>query len=110
MSQRRSSYNIEFVRVPRGAGGSASKVDLLKSALEINHKTSNTSVLTKERNSNQSLGRNRADSAPKLNHNNTKTLSIPNVPVLEVSNIVRSYHLLYISILFVGLKKNDIFQ
>lgn len=77
--------------MPRGAGGSASKVDLLKSALEINHKTSNTSVMTKERNSNQSLGRNRADSAPKLNHSNPKTLSIPNVPVLEVSEVFEEH-------------------
>lgn len=81
LSQRRSSYNIDFNR--RG-GGSASKVDLLKSALEINHKASNPSVMTKERASNQSLGRNRADSAPKLNNNLPKNIQLPNVPVLEV--------------------------
>lgn len=85
LTQRRSSYNIEYVRTPRGGGGSASKVDLLKSALEINHKTSNTSVLMpKERNSNQSLSRNHADSAPKLNHTIPKNIVLPNVPVLEV--------------------------
>lgn len=87
LSQRRSSYNIEYGRSARGGGGSASKVDLLKSALEINHKTSNPSVMTKERNSNQSLSRTRADSAPKLNHNVPKTIVLPNVPVLEVSYI-----------------------
>lgn len=84
MSQRRSSYNIEYGR-GRGSG-SASKVDLLKSALEINHKASNSSVVSKtERTSNQSLNRYRADSAPKLNLNNPKTLTIASAPVLEVS-------------------------
>lgn len=74
-----------------GGGGSASKVDLLKSALEINHKTSMVSGLARERNSNHSLSRNRADSAPKLNaaaaaalKNNT-SVPLPTVPVLEVS-------------------------
>lgn len=62
-------------------------MDLLKSALEINHKASNPSVMTKERTSNQSLSRHRADSAPKLNHNLPKNI-LPNVPVLEVSSIV----------------------
>lgn len=89
LSQRRSSYNIEYMRAPRGGGGSASKVDLLKSALEINHKASNSSSLaTRERNSNQSLSRNRADSVPKLSLNNVSLKNIgplPTVPVLEVS-------------------------
>lgn len=87
LTQRRSSYNIEYGRPPRANSGSASKVDLLKSALEINHqhRTSNPSVMTRERNSNHSLSRNRADSAPKLNPQ--KNISIPNVPVLEVSPI-----------------------
>lgn len=77
-TQRRSSYNIEPVRAPRIGPGSASKVDLLKSALEINHKVSNNSVLSKaEKNSNQSLGRNRADSVPKLSHTNMKNISQP---------------------------------
>lgn len=83
MSQRRSSYNIEYSR-NRGSG-SASKVDLLKSALEINHKTSHTSVNSKtDRTSNQSLNRYRADSAPKLNLTTPKSLLIPSDPVLEV--------------------------
>lgn len=86
MSQRRSSYNIEYGRHRGGASGSASKVDLLKSALEINHKTSNSSVMSKtERTSNQSLNRHRADSAPKLNLSNPKTLILPSAPVLEVT-------------------------
>lgn len=86
LSQRRSSYNIEYGRNRGGASGSASKVDLLKSALEINHKSSNSSVLSKaERTSNPSLNRYRADSAPKLNLGTSKTLIIPTAPVLEVS-------------------------
>lgn len=58
--------------------GSASKVDLLKSALEINHRASNTSMLSKtEKMSNQSLNhRTRADSAPKLNPNKNVSLSV----------------------------------
>jgi len=88
---RRSSYNVESLRgVPRhGNIGSASKVDILRSALEINHKSSNNSMLSKADNktSNQSLGRNRADSAPKLNHTNLKNISQPALEgvVLEVS-------------------------
>lgn len=70
-------------------GHSASKVDILRSALEINHKSSNHSILSKADNktSNQSLGRNRADSAPKLNHSNLKNISQPALEgvVLEVS-------------------------
>ncbi|XP_037957428.1 uncharacterized protein LOC119687242 [Teleopsis dalmanni] len=80
LSHRRSSYNVEsIIRVPKQGIGSASKVDILRSALEINHKSSNNSVLSKADNktSNQSLGRNRADSAPKLNHTNMKNISQP---------------------------------
>ncbi|KAM8715678.1 hypothetical protein ACLKA7_002688 [Drosophila subpalustris] len=82
LSVRRSSYNVESLRgVPRhgNIGSSASKVDILRSALEINHKSSNNSMLSKADNktSNQSLGRNRADSAPKLNHTNLKNISQP---------------------------------
>ncbi|KAH8263216.1 hypothetical protein KR044_006205 [Drosophila immigrans] len=82
LSVRRSSYNVESLRgVPRhgNIGSSASKVDILRSALEINHKSSNNSMLSKADNktSNQSLGRNRADSAPKLNHSNLKNISQP---------------------------------
>ncbi|XP_030556862.1 uncharacterized protein LOC115759887 isoform X1 [Drosophila novamexicana] len=82
LSVRRSSYNVESLRgVPRhgNIGNSASKVDILRSALEINHKSSNNSMLSKADNktSNQSLGRNRADSAPKLNHSNLKNISQP---------------------------------
>jgi len=92
LSVRRSSYNVESLRgVPRhgNIGSSASKVDILRSALEINHKSSNNSMLSKADNktSNQSLGRNRADSAPKLNHSNLKNISQPALEgvVLEVS-------------------------
>ncbi|EDV94199.1 GH25020 [Drosophila grimshawi] len=82
LSVRRSSYNVESLRgVPKhgNIGSSASKVDILRSALEINHKSSNNSMLSKADNktSNQSLGRNRADSAPKLNHSNLKNISQP---------------------------------
>uniref|UniRef100_A0A8D8GT47 Major facilitator superfamily domain-containing protein 6-A n=1 Tax=Culex pipiens TaxID=7175 RepID=A0A8D8GT47_CULPI len=66
LSRRRSSYNIEIVRAPKG-GGSASKVDLLKSALEINHKVSNTHLRKDGKNSDQSLDSKRSDSAPRLN-------------------------------------------
>ena len=84
------------MKTPKG-GGSASKVDLLKSALEINHKTSNSGLMggvtpsagglgsngsggaggigsgRLDKTSNQSLNKSRrADSAPKLNHNNAK--------------------------------------
>lgn len=93
LAVRRSSYNVESLRgVPRhgNIGSSASKVDILRSALEINHKSSNHSMLSKADNktSNQSLGRNRADSAPKLNHSNLKNISQPALEgvVLEVSN------------------------
>lgn len=84
------------MRAPRGGGGSASKVDLLKSALEINHKTSVSSGLaTRERNSNQSLSRNRADSVPKLNPNHASAKNmgpLPNVPVLEVCSLPHTTH------------------
>lgn len=85
LSQRRSSYNIDYGR--NRSGGSASKVDLLKSALEINHKASHSSVASRsDRTSNQSLNRYRADSAPKLNLSIPKSLLIPSAPVLEVIN------------------------
>lgn len=79
---------MESLRVPKHGIGSASKVDILRSALEINHKFSNNSMLGKSdnRTSNQSLGRNRADSAPKLSHTNMKNISQPALEgvVLEV--------------------------
>ncbi|XP_053695421.1 uncharacterized protein LOC128742947 [Sabethes cyaneus] len=74
LSRRRSSYNIEFVRVPKG-GGSASKVDLLKSALEINHKVSQPHLRKEGKASDQSLNSKRADSAPRLNP--SKNISQP---------------------------------
>ncbi|XP_055593474.1 uncharacterized protein LOC129744793 isoform X2 [Uranotaenia lowii] len=75
LSRRRSSYNIEYVRAPKG-GGSASKVDLLKSALEINHKVSQPHLLRKDgKASDQSLNSKRADSAPRLNP--SKNISQP---------------------------------
>ncbi|XP_073826978.1 uncharacterized protein isoform X2 [Musca autumnalis] len=93
LSIRRSSYNVESLRVPKHGIGSASKVDILRSALEINHKSSNNSVLSKadNRTSNQSLGRNRADSAPKLNHTTMKNISQPALEavVLEDQDQVR---------------------
>ncbi|XP_058447079.1 uncharacterized protein LOC131427687 isoform X1 [Malaya genurostris] len=79
LSRRRSSYNIEFVRVPKG-GGSASKVDLLKSALEINHKVSHTYLRKDGKESDQSLNSKRADSAPKLNP--SKNISQPTLSVV----------------------------
>lgn len=93
LQQRRSSYNIEYGR--NRTGGSASKVDLLKSALEINHKTSHSSMASRgggERTSNQSLNRYRADSAPKLNLTNPKSLIIPGDPVLEVIGKIKRMH------------------
>ncbi|XP_058819544.1 uncharacterized protein LOC131682227 isoform X1 [Topomyia yanbarensis] len=79
LSRRRSSYNIEFVRVPKG-GGSASKVDLLKSALEINHKVSQPHLRKEGKASDQSLNSKRADSAPKLNP--AKNISQPALSVV----------------------------
>lgn len=78
LGRRRSSYNIELVKGHKSTG-SASKVDLLKSALEISHhRASNSSGLSKyDKMSNQSLNRKRADSAPKLNPNSTKNVSHP---------------------------------
>lgn len=79
LGRRRSSYNIELVKGSKNTG-SASKVDLLKSALEISHhRASNSSGLSKyDKTSNTSLNRKRADSAPKLNPNNsTKNVSHP---------------------------------
>lgn len=79
LGRRRSSYNIELVKGGAKATGSASKVDLLKSALEISHhRASNSSSLSKyDKMSNQSLNRKRADSAPKLNPNTVKNVSHP---------------------------------
>lgn len=67
-------------------GGSASKVDLLKSALEINHKSSNPVLGKTDKISNQSLDA-RSDSAPKLNVNHSKNISYPALSVVvdEVS-------------------------
>lgn len=75
LSHRRSSYQLPKHHV---TGGSASKVDI-SSAQEINHKASNNSVLSSrvDKTSNQSLGRHRADSAPKLSHGNMKNISQP---------------------------------
>lgn len=94
MSRRRSSYQNENVK--RG-GGSASKVDLLKSALEINHKSSNSFACRNEKNSNQSLNSKRADSAPKLSQTNPKNISIPTLSVV-VDEVWISYfiHLIII--------------
>ncbi|XP_050086556.1 uncharacterized protein LOC126571790 isoform X2 [Anopheles aquasalis] len=72
--RRRSSYNIEFVRVQKG-GGSASKVDLLKSAIDINHKASHPHLRKEGKASDQSLNSKRADSAPRLNQ--SKNISQP---------------------------------
>lgn len=79
LSRRRSSYNIEFVRAPKG-GGSASKVDLLKSALEINHKVSNSHLRKDGKASDQSLNSKRSDSAPRLNP--LKNISQPALSVV----------------------------
>uniref|UniRef100_A0A182QCI2 Major facilitator superfamily associated domain-containing protein n=1 Tax=Anopheles farauti TaxID=69004 RepID=A0A182QCI2_9DIPT len=73
-SKRRSSYNIEFVRAQKG-GGSASKVDLLKSAVDINHKASQPHLRKEGKASDQSLNSKRADSAPRLNQ--SKNISQP---------------------------------
>uniref|UniRef100_A0A182PUW1 Major facilitator superfamily associated domain-containing protein n=1 Tax=Anopheles epiroticus TaxID=199890 RepID=A0A182PUW1_9DIPT len=73
-SKRRSSYNIEFVRAQKG-GGSASKVDLLKSAVDINHKASHPHLRKEGKASDQSLNSKRADSAPRLNQ--SKNISQP---------------------------------
>ncbi|XP_061510336.1 uncharacterized protein LOC1279477 isoform X1 [Anopheles gambiae] len=73
-SKRRSSYNIEFVRAQKG-GGSASKVDLLKSAVDINHKASHQHLRKEGKASDQSLNSKRADSAPRLNQ--SKNISQP---------------------------------
>uniref|UniRef100_A0A182R1S5 MFS_1_like domain-containing protein n=1 Tax=Anopheles funestus TaxID=62324 RepID=A0A182R1S5_ANOFN len=73
-AKRRSSYNIEFVRAQKG-GGSASKVDLLKSAVDINHKASHPHLRKEGKASDQSLNSKRADSAPRLNQ--SKNISQP---------------------------------
>ena len=104
LSIRRSSYNVESLRSPKHGIGSASKVDILRSALEINHKSSNNSVLSKadNRTSNQSLGRNRADSAPKLNHTTMKNISQPALEavVLEVKFFFFSFFCLILFSIF----------
>uniref|UniRef100_A0A336M196 CSON010065 protein n=1 Tax=Culicoides sonorensis TaxID=179676 RepID=A0A336M196_CULSO len=64
--RRRSSYQIETTTKQSGGGGSASKVDLLKSALEINHKTSHPTLRSGGRSTEYVMHRGRADSAPKL--------------------------------------------
>uniref|UniRef100_A0ABK9NDY7 Major facilitator superfamily associated domain-containing protein n=1 Tax=Glossina morsitans morsitans TaxID=37546 RepID=A0ABK9NDY7_GLOMM len=93
LSIRRSSYNVESIRVPKHGIGSASKVDILRSALEINHKSSNNSVLSKadNRTSNQSLGRNRADSAPKLNHTTMKNISQPALEAVVLEGVESTF-------------------
>uniref|UniRef100_A0A1I8PID4 Major facilitator superfamily associated domain-containing protein n=1 Tax=Stomoxys calcitrans TaxID=35570 RepID=A0A1I8PID4_STOCA len=94
LSIRRSSYNVESLRVPKHGIGSASKVDILRSALEINHKSSNNSVLSKadnNRTSNQSLGRNRADSAPKLNHTTMKNISQPALEAVVLEGVESTF-------------------
>ncbi|XP_036222386.2 uncharacterized protein [Bactrocera oleae] len=95
LSHRRSSYNVESTRVPRHGSniGSASKVDILRSTLDINHKSSNNSVLSKADNktSNQSLGRNRADSAPKLNHSNMKNISQPTLEGVVLEGVESTF-------------------
>ncbi|XP_065356882.1 uncharacterized protein LOC135951205 isoform X1 [Calliphora vicina] len=93
LSIRRSSYNVESLRSPKHYIGSASKVDILRSALEINHKSSNNSVLSKNdnRTSNQSLGRNRADSAPKLNHTTLKNISQPALEAVVLEGVESTF-------------------
>ncbi|KAM7354690.1 uncharacterized protein ACRADG_006261 isoform 1-T1 [Cochliomyia hominivorax] len=93
LSVRRSSYNVESLRSPKHGIGSASKVDILRSALEINHKSSNNSVLSKadNRTSNQSLGRNRADSAPKLNHTTMKNISQPALEAVVLEGVESTF-------------------
>ncbi|XP_046804247.1 uncharacterized protein LOC111680647 [Lucilia cuprina] len=93
LSIRRSSYNVESLRSPKHGIGSASKVDILRSALEINHKSSNNSVLSKtdNRTSNQSLGRNRADSAPKLNHTTMKNISQPALEAVVLEGVESTF-------------------
>ncbi|XP_070494972.1 major facilitator superfamily domain-containing protein 6 isoform X2 [Chironomus tepperi] len=81
--RRRSSYSISATS-PKG--GSASKVDLLKSALEINHgKISNNMLRKDDKNCDQSLRSIHADSAPKLyNHYGSKNISQPSfIEVLD---------------------------
>lgn len=117
LSRRRSSYNIEIVRAPKG-GGSASKVsilsttlawnytyelffstlqvDLLKSALEINHKVSNTHLRKDGKNSDQSLDSKRSDSAPRLNP--LKNISQP--ALSAVADEVSTYFVVLLIILF----------
>lgn len=106
MIRRRSSYTISSTK-----GGSASKVklnyklgefvfrtnviqfqvDLLKSALEINHKSSNPILRKEEKYSDQSLRSIHGESAPKLNNQySIKNISQPSfIEVLdEVSEFI----------------------
>ena len=54
------------------------QVDLLKSALEINHKVSNPMLRKGVDKSDHSLSKLHADSAPKLyNHHSTKNIAMP---------------------------------
>ncbi|KAL7040264.1 hypothetical protein ACKWTF_000330 [Chironomus riparius] len=81
--RRRSSYSISATS-PKG--GSASKVDLLKSALEINHgKISNHMLRKDDKNCDQSLRSIHAESAPKLHsHYGSKNISQPSfIEVLD---------------------------
>lgn len=99
IKRRRCSYQIETTK----GGGSASKVDLLKSALEISHKTSHPTLRSGGRSTEYVTHRSRADSAPKLSQPNQKHISHPILSsvVDEVSNITlffciyhlrRTYH------------------
>uniref|UniRef100_A0A182Y645 Major facilitator superfamily associated domain-containing protein n=1 Tax=Anopheles stephensi TaxID=30069 RepID=A0A182Y645_ANOST len=89
-AKRRSSYNIEFVRAQKG-GGSASKVDLLKSAVDINHKASQQHLRKEGKASDQSLNSKRADSAPRLNQ--SKNISQPTLSAVvdEVCEMARGF-------------------
>lgn len=71
LKRRRCSYQIETTK----GGGSASKVDLLKSALEISHKTSNPTLRSGGRSTEYVTHRSRADSAPKLSQPSQKHIS-----------------------------------
>ena len=71
------------------------QVDLLKSALEINHKVSNPMLRKGGDKSDHSLSKLHADSAPKLyNHHSTKNIAMPaligvvdELSVVEVSSV-----------------------
>lgn len=65
------------------------KVDLLKSALEINHgKISNPMLRKDEKNSDQSMRSIHAESAPKLhNHYGSKNISQSRIEVLDEAEV-----------------------